>query len=168
MRIPKRRGEEQKRLLAQPTDHFLTPEAIERMKEEIVRLLKERPAVIEDMQLAATQGDFSENAGYQAAKWKLRRMNGRIDHLTEELKHAVPITRGPLDGAVAIGSTVTVAVNGKAMTFTILGTQESNPSRGRVSFVSPIGAALMGKRIGDAADVTVGDKRTTYTIVAVT
>lgn len=167
MRIPKRKKEEDRRLLQQPTDHFLTPETIAHMKREVARLLAERPAVIEDMQLAATQGDFSENAGYQAAKWKLRRMNARIDHLTDELNHAVPITRGRADGVITIGSTVTVEVGGTAMTFDILGTQETNPSRGRISYVSPIGAALLGHRAGETVTLVIGERTVEYRIVRV-
>lgn len=134
------------------------------MKDEIARLRKERPAVIEDMQLAATQGDFSENAGYQSAKQKLRRINSRLDHLHDELNHAVPITKGSDDGRVRIGATVTVEVGGKEMTFEILGTQESNPSRGRISYVSPIGNALLDHVAGDVVNVTVGDRVLCYVI----
>ena len=167
MRIPKRRGEEQKRLLAVPNDHFLTPATIQRMKDEIVRLLSERPAVIEDMQLAATQGDFSENAGYQSAKQKLRRINSRLDHLQDQLNHAVPIAKGSANGEVSLGSVVTVVVDGREATYTILGTQESNPSRGSISFVSPIGAALMHHRAGDTVNVAVGDRTVCFEIVRV-
>lgn len=137
------------------------------MKDEIARLLKERPAVIEDMQLAATQGDFSENAGYQSAKQKLRRINSRLDHLNDELNHAVPIAKGSIDGRISIGSTVTVEVGGREMTFEILGTQESNPSRGRISYVSPIGSALLDHVVGDVVEVSVNDRVVRYTIVKV-
>lgn len=140
---------------------------MQRMKDEIVRLLKERPAVIEDMQLAATQGDFSENAGYQSAKQKLRRINSRLDHLNDELNHAVPITKGSTNGRIGIGSTVTVEVGGREMTFEILGTQESNPSRGRISYVSPIGDALLDHAAGDVVEVTVGDRVVKYAIISV-
>ncbi len=150
-----------------PTDHFLTPAKIKQMKAEIARILQERPAVIEDMQLAATQGDFSENAGYQAAKWKLRRMNSRIDHLTHELNNAIPIPAGSADGKIGIGSTVTVAVSDKEMKLEILGTQESNPSKGRISYVSPIGAALLGHVAGDVVTVELGDRTVEYSIVRV-
>ncbi|MEK7458901.1 MAG: GreA/GreB family elongation factor [Patescibacteria group bacterium] len=167
MRVPKRRGEEQKRLLAVPTDHFLTPAKIAQMKTEIARILQERPAVIEDMQLAATQGDFSENAGYQAAKWKLRRMNSRIDHLTHELNNAIPIPARSTDGRIGIGSAVTVSVNGKEMKLEILGTQESNPSKGRISYVSPIGAALLGHVAGDTVTVDIGDRTVEYSVLFV-
>lgn len=156
MQIPKRRSE----ILAQSKhhdDHFLTTKAIERIKKTIERLEKvERPKVIEEMQEAATQGDFSENAGYQAAKAQLRRINGRIDHLKEQLKFAIVIPVGSQDGKIRIGSTVTVRMNNHEMTYEILGSHESDPANGRISHLSPIGAAMLQKQVGDT--FTVNDR----------
>lgn len=153
MRVPKRRSEE---LLStkMETDVYLTPDKIERMKREIITLTKERPALALEMQRTAEEGDFSENAGYQAAKAALRRLNSRIDSLNERLRYAIPIAVGAqADGRIRIGSTVTVNANGNQMTFQILGSQETSPSRGRISHISPLGTALLGKKIGDEATV---------------
>lgn len=138
---------------------------MERMRREISRLEKEeRPRVIEEMQEAATQGDFSENAGYQAAKQHLRRINGKIDRLNDALRFAIPIAHGS-DGEVRIGSTVMIRANNRDVTYEILGSQESNPGRGRISYLSPIGAALMGHRVGDTVDVHINGSSIAYTIV---
>lgn len=164
MRVPKRQSE----ILAQSKqqdDHYLTPEAMERMRREITRLEKEeRPVVIEEMQEAATQGDFSENAGYQAAKQHLRRINGKIDRLNDALRFAIPIAHGA-NGTVRIGTTVTVRANDREVTYEILGSQESNPGRGRISHLSPIGAALLGHKVGDTVDVGVNGSSVAYTIL---
>lgn len=163
MRVPIRRSE----ILAQTKkqdDHYVTPAAIERMKNEIKRLLKERPALVEEVQRTAEEGDFSENAGYQAAKAALRRLNGRITWLEERLKYAIPIEDGPDDGRIRIGSTVTLTFGDREMTVQILGVQEANPSRGTISYVSPLGAALMGHAAGDTVTVKAQEREISYVI----
>ncbi len=98
----------------------------------------------------AEMGDFSENFGYQNAKALLRRINSRIDSLKERIKNAIPIKAGnSADGVIHLGSTVTVFVNAKPMSFEIVGSLETNPSRGRISHNSPIGVALIGHKAGD-------------------
>ncbi len=122
---------------------------MERMRQEILRLTKERPALALEMQRTAEEGDFSENAGYQAAKAALRRLNNRITFLDEQLRFAVPIDQDDDTGKVHIGSTVTVEVSGKTMKLEILGSQESSPGKGRISHLSPLGVALIGHSVGD-------------------
>lgn len=161
MRVPQRRGELYRRL-QQHHDNHLTPAAIIRLQKERERLLRERPLVIDDMQEAASQGDFSENAGYQAAKAKLRRLNDRVVWIEQQLASAIVI-QGNDDGTVGIGSTITVMVDGTEKTFEILGSFESNPFNGKISHSSPLGAALLGKRTGDT--VMVNEK--TYRIIDV-
>lgn len=153
MQIPKRRGETQRQALQPEPDRYLTPQAIQRLRDELGRLEKtERPAAAAEVRRAGEMGDFSENAGYQAAKAHLRRVNARILSLQEKLKYAIPIAHGSDDGLVRIGSTVEIEAGGKAVTYAILGSQESDPSRGRISYLSPLGSALIGKRAGDEAD----------------
>lgn len=153
MRVPKRKSETQREALQGEPDRFLTPQAISRLKDELERLIKdERGKAAAEVRRAGEMGDFSENAGYQAAKAHLRRVNGRILSLQERLKHAIPIESGTDDGRVRIGTTVDVEMNGKASTYEILGSQESNPSRGRISYLSPLGAALMGHVAGDEVE----------------
>ena len=94
-------------------------------------------------------------------------MNSRIDHLTHELNNAIPIPARSTDGRIGIGSAVTVSVNGKEMKLEILGTQESNPSKGRISYVSPIGAALLGHVAGDTVTVDIGDRTVEYSVLFV-
>ena len=147
MQIPKRRSEEQRRAL-QRTDHLLTPEAIERIKNTLLRLKKKRPNLVEEISRTQAMGDLSENAGYQDAKSRLRRNNSRILSLEDRIKNAIPILIGASDGTIRIGSTVTCESNGREQTFTILGSQESDPAKGRISYSSPLGAQLMGMQIG--------------------
>ena len=160
MRIPKRRGEEERAALAEPMDRYLTSEKIARLKRELENLVsRERGEAAAEVRRLAEMGDFSENAGYQIAKATLRRINSRIDSLKERIKVAIPIESGPDDqGRVRIGSTVVLTTGDKQLTFEILGSQETSPSAGRISHLSPLGAALLGRKIAD--EVTVAE--TTY------
>lgn len=147
MRLPQRRSQ----MLVKhgpETDH-LTPEAVERLKRTLHTLEKiDRPKIVEDLSHALTLGDFSENAEYQDAKARLARIDGRIFGLKERIKNAIVIERGT-SGAIQLGSTVRFNLAGKEKTYEILGPQEANPSRGKISHLSPLGAALIGKKIGE-------------------
>lgn len=167
MQTPKRRSEQQ-RLAQQRTDHHLTADAIAALQRELVVCKTRLPRLAEETQRMREMGDLSENAGYQTAKAQLTRVNFRILEIEDELKHAVVITRGAsAGGRVRIGSTVTVRTGDRELTFEILGSKESNPTRGRISHSSPLGSALMDHTTGAHVTVTVNGKATTYTIVAV-
>lgn len=167
MRVPTRRGE----TLAQSkkqSDAFLTPAAMRRMRDELMRLEKdERPAAAEEVRRTAAMGDLSENAAYSYAKGQLRRINGRILSIQQRLANAIEIPDGSADGRVSIGSTVTVEVGGREMKFEVLGSQETNPLRGRISYLSPLGKALMGHAAGDVVMVAAANGEVTYRIVTV-
>lgn len=167
MQTPKRRSE-QHRLAQQRTDHHLTTDAIAALQRELASCKTRLPRLAEEAQRMREMGDLSENAGYQTAKAQLTRVNFRILEIEEELKYAVVITRGAsAGGRVRTGATVTVHTGNRELTFEILGSQEANPGRGRISHNSPLGAALMDHVVGDKITVTVNGKATTYTIVAV-
>jgi len=168
MRVPTRRSE----VLVQSkkvSDDYLTPGAIQRMKDEIDRLEKvERPVAAEELRRCAAMGDLSENAAYSYAKAQLRRINGRIDSLKLRVANAIPIASGTgTDGRVRIGSRVRVKINGREMSFEIVGAQETNPLRGRISYLSPIGSALMGKARDESAVVATQGGEVEYAIIDV-
>ncbi|HEU0050868.1 MAG TPA: transcription elongation factor GreA [Patescibacteria group bacterium] len=148
MQIPKRKA--QKKYSDEDESLYFTSAAIDRMKQELDRLEhKDRPSTAEEVAAARALGDLSENAEYQDAKARLGRINTRIFYLQERLKHAIRIEEQAVGGPVQIGSTVTVESNGTEKRFQILGTHESNPSRGRISHVSPLGAALLDHVAGE-------------------
>lgn len=150
MQLPKRRSQQMRQ--HGPESDELTAETVERLKRTLNDLIKnERPKIVVDLSHAISLGDFSENAEYQDAKAKLARMDGRIFSLQERIKHAVVIPSGAgKDGAVRVGSNVRVRMNGKSLSYRLLGSQESNPSRGDISYLSPLGAALIGRKQGEA------------------
>ena len=127
---------------------------------------KARPKLAEEVKRLAEMGDFSENAAYQMAKGRLRGINDRINELTEYLKHVVIITPKNT-GTVQLGSTVTVEINGKQKTYTILGSTETDPSTGVISHQSPVGAALMGRRVGDTVEIQLAGKRVECKIITI-
>lgn len=168
MRLPTRRSETLAQGQTRPSDDvYLTPEAIERIKRQILELVAEKPHALAELQRTQEMGDLSENFGYQEAKARLRHINGRILTLEERLKTAVTIEAGTAaDGIIRIGSTVTIETSGKRSTFQILGSQEANPLKGNISYLSPLGSLLMGHSVGD--EVTLKTSRDiAYTIVEV-
>lgn len=166
MRVPQRRSE-----ILQSTkkisDNYLTKEKIKKLQSELQDLEKnQRLAAANEVRRLAELGDFSENAAYQIAKWRLRQINSRITSLQERIKNAIPIET-PTSGKIAIGSTVTVETTGRQFTYQILGSQETNPSRGQISHLSPIGMALLGHREGDLITVKIQSKNVEYRILEI-
>ncbi|OGL71601.1 hypothetical protein A3C17_02720 [Candidatus Uhrbacteria bacterium RIFCSPHIGHO2_02_FULL_53_13] len=133
-------------------DFHVLPETLERYRRELFELKKRYPIIKAEMQRTAEEGDFSENAGYQAAKRELRRVNSRMTILEDRITQAIVIDGGPSDGSIGIGSTV-VLHNGQEKLFRIVGPLDVNLLFGQISYRSPLGAALMGKRTGDEVQV---------------
>lgn len=155
--------------MRQHQDYHLTLEAIEGLKRELVDLKeRQRPRVAVEVQRMREMGDLSENAGYQAAKAQLVRMNFRMLEIEDQLKFAVPIERGvSVSGRVQIGSTVTIARDGVERAYEILGSEEVDLKRGRISYSSPIGAALIGHKTGEEVSIDIHGKPVRYRIVRV-
>ncbi|HBR80923.1 TPA: transcription elongation factor GreA [Candidatus Uhrbacteria bacterium] len=166
MRVPIRRSE----ILNSTTktsDDFLSSAALQRYKSELENLVKiKRPEAVKEVQRTAEMGDFSENAAYQMAKGRLRGINSRITSLEEKIKRAVIIKPG-VAGKVSIGSIVTVEVGGRQKIFEILGSQESDPLRGKVSYLSPLGVLLIGAVEGDVVKVKTKGGEVEYKILAI-
>lgn len=146
---------------------YLTPAGVEKLKRELERIeAVDLPAALEQMRFALSLGDFSENAEYQEAKPKLARLNSRVLIIKDRLKRAI-IVSGGSDGRVQMGSRVTVRVNGKDRQYQLVGPQEANPSMGRLSYLSPVGSALLNKRAGETVRIENEDGGIEYEIVTV-
>ncbi len=133
--------------------NYITPAGHRRLREELLRLLDvERPEVVRTVSWAASNGDRSENGDYIYGKKRLREIDRRIRFLTRRLDAAEvvdPATRPPTD-QVFFGATVRYADSaGREHEVTIVGIDEVDPGRGRVSWVSPIARALTRAREGD-------------------
>jgi len=165
MRVPRRRGELGRKDRGSG-DAFLTPARIRELRDELEWLEKRaRPVAIEEMQRLAQHGDFSENVAYQDAKRRLRGINTRMLVLRATLRDAVPIEFGPSpDGRARLGATVVVDVSVRGAvpirrTYEIVGAQETDPSTGRISHLSPVGKALLGLKAGDVVQVGEAEYR---------
>jgi transcription elongation factor GreA len=114
-------------------------------------------------------GDLSENAEYVAAREELSFIDGRIDELEELIKQAVPIQESHTKGnhVVKLGSTVTVHIKGKKEVFTVVGEWEADPKDKKISHESPLGKALIGKKVGEKVEVEAPAGQLAYTIVSV-
>lgn len=148
-------------------DPLITKEKYDQIKNKLNKLLSDRPAVIEEVARLADLGDFSENAGYQFAKGKLRGMNSAILKLQSQLDNAEVITPPKQIEVVEIGHTVTVEMGGTEKTYTLLGSQETDVRRGVISVHSPLGQCLIGKRKGELVTVNTPAKRVIYKIIKI-
>lgn len=136
----------------------LTVRGAARLKEELHRLKTiERPAVINAIAEARAQGDLSENAEYDAAKEKQGFIEGRISELEAKLSNAQIINPAELeaDGRVVFGTTVDLEdlETGQTVTYQVVGDTEADIRMNLISVSSPIARALIGKSVGDIAEV---------------
>ncbi|MBI5037952.1 MAG: GreA/GreB family elongation factor [Candidatus Kerfeldbacteria bacterium] len=153
----------------QESDPHLTPAKLDELKRELHRLKTvSRPQAILETKRLAEMGDFSENAEYQIAKGRLRGINNRIDELVDQIDRAVVIVPESTADVIAIGHTVIIEQDGEQKTFQILGSTESNPHLGIISYQSPLGAALIGKKIGDVFEVLLGKRNVSCRVIKIT
>ncbi|MDE1163334.1 MAG: transcription elongation factor GreB [Acidobacteriaceae bacterium] len=140
-----------------PVKNYITPGGLARLKDEHQFLLaKDRPAVTEAVAWAASLGDRSENADYQYAKRRLRQIDGRIRFLSKRIEAADLVDpeapRSKLQEAKAyFGATVLYAnAAGEEREVSIVGGDEVDLDRNHISWVSPLGRALMRSAVGDS------------------
>lgn len=126
-----------------------------------------QPREIKDVKRLALDGDFSENAAYQIAKGRLRGINQRIIDIENHLKNSIIIDPRADTHRVQLGHHVTVRVNGAEKTFLILGSSETDPTRGVISHHSPIGSALLNRRIGEKIMVQLAEREIEYEIIKI-
>lgn len=149
-------------------DPVMTEEKYQALETKLDHILKvSRPKAIKDTQTFAENGDFSENAEYQIAKGRLRGLNKTIDEIKYQLANAEVIVAPTDTQTVQVGHTVTILVNGTEKTFQILGSTETNPNAGVISYASPLGALLLGHSIGDEVSMRIGDKDVKYKILKI-
>ncbi|MEI7611905.1 MAG: transcription elongation factor GreB [Betaproteobacteria bacterium] len=140
--------------LPQGTRNYITPGGYARIKEELDHLLRtERPHIVDVVHWAALNGDRSENGDYLYGKKRLREIDRRIRFLTRRLDLAEivdPATRQECVDQVFFGATVTIGdEQGVEQTYQIVGVDETDFRRGRISWVSPLSRALLKAREGD-------------------
>ncbi len=139
------------------TRHPITPEGLEKVKEELRRLkVVERPRVIEAIAEARGHGDISENAEYDAAKEHQGFLEKRIRDLEEKVANCLVVDPAKVDrDKVVFGLCVKVQdlETGEEIRYQIVGTEEADAAKKRISVTSPVARALIGKRVGDVVQV---------------
>lgn len=164
MQIPYRKPGKYSNLVQDP--HITEARAVE-IQNKLEKLIKiVRPKQAEEVALLAQGGDFSENAGYQAAKGRLRAINEKILNYESQLRRAIIIKPQKSD-TIRLGNTVTISDGTKEKTYTILGSMETDPQKGIISQNSPLGEKLIGQRVGDEIVNAVGAARIKYTILRI-
>ena len=154
--------------MTQPT--YLTREGLEKLQAELTQLRTEKRREIADrIQQSRERGGTVSNAEYEEAINERSFVEGRIQTLGEMISNAILIDeeRGDRD-SVDVGSKVTVKnQQGKATTYTITGSAESDPAQGKISNVSPIGKSLLGKKVGEVAEVNVPSGKVELEVISI-
>jgi len=133
----------------------LTPEGRVRLEEELNHLRTEhRPAVVQRLQTAREESEAWDNPEFLEAKNELAFIDGRIKELERMLAQATVIPQPATRGVVALGSRVMLRnQEGEEEVYTIVGSAEAKPAEGRISDKSPVGKAVLGRRLGDTVEV---------------
>ncbi len=132
--------------------NYITPQGLERLKSEYSELLNvERPKVVAVVAWAASNGDRSENADYIYGKRRLREIDSRLRFLQDKIERALVVDPKTLTGdKVVFGCTVTlINEDEQSHTYQIVGQDEFDIKLGKISWKSPVGSALLGKKVGD-------------------
>jgi len=143
----------------------LTQSGVDELKTELALLLAKRAPLAETIKTARELGDLAENAEYQSARADQERNDSRIAEI-ENILQSVEIIQKPRGAVkVQLGSTVKLKGDGKTKEFQVVGTVEADPLNGKISDESPIGQALLGKKVGDNVEIQTPAETNTYKIV---
>lgn len=145
----------------------LTAEGFQKIKEELSTLKNiTRPQVVERLALARVQGDLSENNEYAAAREQLAFVDGRIEELEDLIPLVCVVDKvHSCCSCVGFGCRVTVQNGNSESVFHIVGEWEANPVEKKVSHSSPLGQALIGKKVGDEIEFQAPAGKTTFKII---
>lgn len=146
----------------------LTQEGFNNLQDELNDLqTNTRPATVEKLQKARSMGDLKENNAYQSAKEELGELDGRIMEVQYILNNAEIITTSTSDLTVTLGKKLTVDINGLQKAISIVGEFESDPMNGKISATSPIGIALLNKKVGETVPVITPGGTVPYHILSI-
>jgi len=147
----------------------MTSEGYNRLQDELKRLKStDRPAIIRAIAEARDHGDLSENAEYHAAREKQSFTEGRINELDAKVGAAEVIDTPAGGDRVTFASTVRLEdENGKEVRYWIVGSDEAEPAKGKISILAPLARTLIGKRVGDSVTATLPNGKKTFDILEV-
>lgn len=148
----------------------MTPKGLADLKAELAALKAERPKISLEIGTAAAHGDLRENAEYHAAREKQGLNEARIAVIEDQLARAEVIDPATMSGdRVRFGATVELEdpESGKAVTYQIVGSEEADIGKGKISITSPVARALINREVGDEVKIQVPGGLRTYEISAV-
>jgi transcription elongation factor GreA len=145
----------------------MTAFGFEALKAELAELRARRPAMVEEVATARSQGDLSENFAYHDARQNLGMLDGRIQTIEATLTRAHVVEESAARDVARIGSTVVVRDEFGESTYQIVGPTEGNMARGLMSIASPLGSALVDRRAGDTVTFTTPGGERQATVVSV-
>lgn len=149
-------------------DPYMTQDKFTELTKNLVKLKEHvQPSLAEEVKRLALMGDFSENAAYQMAKGSLRGINQKIEDIEKQLAIAIIIKPNTENKTVQIGNFVTLEINKQKQIYHILGSSETNPETGVISYQSPLGKALINKKINDIVEIQVADVTVKYKIIKI-
>lgn len=146
---------------------ILTRKGLVQLKKELEELVNvKRPEMVDRLSVARGQGDLAENSEYTAAKQDLAFIDGKIVELEKVISEA-KVVAGHSRSKVDVGCKVTLHINRKKETFTIVGEWEADPAQKKISHSSPLGRALLGRKVGEKVEVEAPVGKIIYKILAI-
>jgi len=149
-------------------DYHLTQDGLKELKEEQEQLEAQRKEVAAKLKAAKEQGDLSENSDWANAQDEFKFVEGRLNEIEHILQNVKIISNPRSKDQVSLGSSVELNHGGKKRNYILVGSLESNPEEGKISDESPIGKALLGKKVGEKVDITTPAGTTRYTVTKIT
>ena len=150
---------------------YYTEEGLKRLQDELIQLRNvERPRISQQIAEARDKGDLSENAEYDAAKDAQGLLELRISKLEEVLSNARILDASKLDNSKALVLSIVKiknTSNGQVMTYTLVAENEADLKLGKISVSSPIGKGLLGKKVGDTAEINVPSGKMQFEIIEI-
>ncbi len=146
----------------------LTQQGVDTLQNELTELQSDkRPATVDRLQKARSMGDLKENNAYQSAREELGELDGRILEVKYILDNAEIITTSTSDLVISLGKKISVDIKGIQKTISIVGEFESDPMNGKISATSPIGLALLNKKVGETIQVVTPGGSIPYSILSI-
>jgi transcription elongation factor GreA len=146
-------------------EFHLTKAGLAELQEELAELEGRRKDVAEKIKTAKEFGDLTENAEYHSARAEQAQVEGRISEINHILKNVQIIQEPTSNSSVQLGSTVVLkSEDGASRTLTVVGSVEADPLVQKISDESPIGQAVMGKKVGESVQIKTPNGPTTYSV----
>lgn len=147
---------------------YMSQDKLNQLKTELKLFEEDKiPALAKRIDDARQMGDLSENAEYQTAREDMTWAKSKAQELKRIIENSEIIISSSKSNMVTVGSTIVILVNGKEKKYTIVGPQEANPTKGKISNESPLGSAFLGKKKGDKVKVMVPAGELEYKIVEI-